>query len=236
MNKPLGIKSYGSIPHLPNSRLGLGDHSVHKGQNRICTVRVRDKHDRVFVEEKLDGSCTAVALKGGRLLALGRAGWPAESSRWVQHQMFAQWVHLNEDRLRAVLQEGERLVGEWLAQAHGTLYDLQGRCPWGVFDILEGSVRLPRDEFYDRVSLGDLPRPNLLHDGEALPVSDAMCVHDAVHWPCDETEGVVYRVERKGRVDFLAKWVRPTKVDGKHLPIVSGLPEVWNWRPPWWKG
>jgi len=28
----------------------------------------------------------------------------------------------------------------------------------------------------------------------------------------DPIEGLVYRVERKGKVDFLAKWVRPDKV------------------------
>jgi hypothetical protein len=51
--------------------------------------------------------------------------------------------------------------------------------------------------------------------------------HDANRWPCNEIEGVVYRVERKGVVDFLAKYVRPDKVDGKYL---SGDP-IWHWRP-----
>jgi len=35
--KPLGIKSYGSIPHLPGSRIGIGDHKCHEGQERIAT-------------------------------------------------------------------------------------------------------------------------------------------------------------------------------------------------------
>lgn len=47
---------------------------------------------------------------------------------------------------------------------------------------------------------------------------------------CDEPEGVVYRVERHGKVDFLCKWVRPDKVDGKYLPEISGKPPVWNWK------
>lgn len=33
--KPLGHKAYGSIPHLPTSRLGPGDHHVTEGQARI---------------------------------------------------------------------------------------------------------------------------------------------------------------------------------------------------------
>ena len=33
----------------------------------------------------------------------------------------------------------------------------------------------------------------------------------------DPAEGVVYRVESRGVVDFLAKWVQPEKVDGCYL-------------------
>lgn len=34
--------------------------------------------------------------------------------------------------------------------------------------------------------------------------------------------------------DFMAKWVRPDKADGKYLPDVTGAISnvpVWNWRP-----
>lgn len=92
IGKPLGRKAYGSIPHLPNSRLGKGDHRVHEGSARICTEKVRDRYDRVIVQEKLDGSNVAVALLKGRLWALGRSGWPAETSPYEQHKLFAQWV------------------------------------------------------------------------------------------------------------------------------------------------
>jgi len=39
------------------------------------------------------------------------------------------------------------------------------------------------------------------------------------------------RVERNAKVDFLTKWVRPDKEDGRYLPDVSGQRAVWNWRP-----
>lgn len=61
MTKPLGHKAYGSIPHLPNSRLGVGDYHCHEGQARICCEKARDKHDRIIVTEKLDGSNVCVA-------------------------------------------------------------------------------------------------------------------------------------------------------------------------------
>lgn len=43
--KPLGIKSYGSIAHLPGSRISVGDHKCHEGQKRIATEKTRDRHD-----------------------------------------------------------------------------------------------------------------------------------------------------------------------------------------------
>jgi len=107
VKKPLGRKAYGSIGHLPNSRTGPGDHSVPEGQARICTEKARDRHDTIIVQEKLDGSCTAVALLNGQLHALGRAGWPAWTSPYEQHHMFAQWVQDNEKRFRCVPREGQ---------------------------------------------------------------------------------------------------------------------------------
>ena len=235
--KILGRKAYGSIGHLPNSRLGPGDHSVHEGQGRICTEKARDKHDRIIVQEKLDGSCTAVALVDGVIHPLGRAGWAAESSKYLQHRYFAQWVRENEDRFRAVLQEGERIVGEWLAQAHGTRYDLSRHEPWAAFDIMRDDVRLPYDEFCDRLiemherTGAMFEKPSCLHVGGPISVEAAMRLHEQAHYPCDELEGVVYRVERRGEVDFLAKWVRPDKVDGSYLETVTGNGPVWNWQP-----
>jgi hypothetical protein len=63
--KPLGIKNYGHIPHLRGSRMGVGDHTCHDGQSRIATAWVRDRHDEVIVQEKLDGSNVGVARLDG---------------------------------------------------------------------------------------------------------------------------------------------------------------------------
>ncbi|MFM9962088.1 MAG: RNA ligase family protein [Planctomycetaceae bacterium] len=230
--KPLNQKAYGSIGHLPNSRLGPGDHRVPDGQAKICCVKTRDKHDRIIVQEKLDGSCVAVALLDGVLVPLGRAGHPAISSRYEQHRLFDQWVRTQEDRFRAVLREGERIVGEWLALAHGTKYDLSKHEPFGAFDIMTGTTRLVFDEFTARVQ-GHFATPHLLHDGGAISVEAAMALHGSKCWPSEELEGVVYRVERKGEVELLAKYVRPDKIDGKYLSDISGQPDVWNWRPNW---
>jgi len=169
--KPLGRKNYGSIGHLPCSRMGPSDHACHEGQARIATEKARDKHDVIIVTEKLDGTNVGIACVGDEIHALGRAGYLAETSKYLQHRLFAQWVH--EQDWCSVLAPGERLVGEWLAQAHSTRYTLP-LGPFAAFDLMVG-------EF-----------------------------------------------------DFMAKWVRPDKIDGKYLPgtatSLSDVP-VWNWRP-----
>lgn len=242
LSKPLNRKAYGSIGHLPDSRLGSGDHKVSIGMARICLLRTRDRHDRVIVQEKVDGSCVAVAKIAGVLHPLGRAGWPAASSRHEQHRLFDRWVWTNAARFDAVLRDGERIVGEWLAQAHGTRYDLRHE-PFVPFDIIRGELqRLPYDEFARRLSHDDTGRPRdalfrppqLLAAGPApvpLPSALALLGPHGHHGAQDAAEGVVYRIERHGQVDFLAKYVRPNKIDGCYLPEISGQEAVWNWRP-----
>lgn len=52
--KPLNKKAYGSIPHLPQSRLGPKDIGISPGQAKICTIKARDRNDTIIVQEKLD--------------------------------------------------------------------------------------------------------------------------------------------------------------------------------------
>ena len=231
--KPLGRKSYGSIGHLPDSRIGPGDHHVHEGQARICTSKVRDRHDRIIVTEKMDGSCTAVANVDGVLVALGRAGWPAYSSKYEQHQMFARWVEEHRWRFER-LRPGERLVGEWMAQAHGTIYE-KITDPWLVFDWFRDATTRASYEELSETWWDYLALPRLLVEGEAgAPMSVETALGKArfaMNDPVGGPEGAVWRVERKGEFDFMAKYVRPDKQDGIYLPEISGEEAVWNWRP-----
>jgi hypothetical protein len=235
--KPLGIKAYGSICHLPGSRLGAGDHKLNDGQTRILTERSRDKHDVVIVQEKLDGSNVAVARAGGELIPLGRAGYAAISSKYEQHRLFAAWVMERLGQFE-FLKEGERLCGEWLAQAHGTRYTLT-HDPFVAFDLIRGSERAPFAEFQERVGGGGFVLPKLLSMGPVVSVRQAIALlegepgdrRNGFHGAIDPVEGAVWRVERKGKVDFLGKYVRPEKVDGCYLPEISGAEPVWNWRP-----
>ena len=213
------------------ARLGPGDHKLDEGMMRILTQKARDRHDVIVVQEKLDGSNVAVAKVQGQIVPLGRAGYPAVSSPYEQHRLFHNWVMERWDRFDW-LAEGERFCGEWLAQAHGTRYELWHE-PFTPFDLMLGEKRASFAELVSRVSRGGFVLPRVLWIGPPIgvrEVEEILGTHGH-HGALDPAEGAVWRVERRGVVDFLGKYVRPEKIDGKYLPELSGEEPVWNWRP-----
>ena len=217
--KPIPRKAYGSVPHLIGSRVGPRDHHITEGQHRIATEKTRDRHDRVIVTEKLDGSCTAVLRAYNSIIAVTRAGRPAHTSPHSMHHAFSYWVFARDALFRDLLQEGERIVGEWLYQAHGTRYDLPHE-PWAVFDWFDDqNRRIPHDQLVERLA-DRLPQPKVISDGPPLTIPAAMLIlgTHGFHGAQDGMEGAVWRVERRGAFDFMAKYVRPDKQDGIYLP------------------
>lgn len=236
--KPLGRKLYGSIGHLPNSRLGPGDHRVPAGQAKICTQQLRDSKDRVIIQEKLDGSCCGVTKLEGEIVPLVRAGYRAATSPYKFHRLFHDWVFDNWDFFFSLLEESERVVGEWLALAHGTIYDLPCS-PFAVFDIItRDNKRIIHEELNARIAsispstTVSIPYTVKNHY-KPMSVKEALTEVQQVnkHGAEDPVEGLVYRVERDGEVDFLAKYVRHDKVDGCYLPEKSGDAPIWLWKP-----
>ena len=234
--KPLNAKAYGSIGHLPLSRLGPGDWSVTDGMARIATQMPR-KGDRVIVTEKLDGACMSVANIDGRLVALSRAGFAAADALYPHLRAFAPFVAKRMHQFEW-LQAGERIVGEWLALAHGTIYDVMHPkwAPFVAFDIFRDGHRVLRDEFVARIFEAGQPTAHLVHDGtDAISIDAALEALGSLgkHGATEAVEGAVWRVEREGRVDFLTKWVRPDKLDGRYLTGTanSAVSEpVWLWK------
>ena len=234
MNRqPMGHKSYGSIAHLPGSRLGPADHKCHSGQKKIACERPRNKHDRVIVQEKLDGSNVGVVLLDDRILPISRAGYLADTSPYIQHHYFSAWVLKNQERFRAVLSDGQRICGEWLLVAHGTHYELPHE-PFVAFDImLSKHNRMPFDCFLSTVASGEFITPKVISDGPPISIESALnkLGRFGFHGSLEEIEGAVWRIEKNtlnnksrgnagGRhwvVDFLVKYVRESKVDGKYL-------------------
>lgn len=221
--KPLGRKAYGSIPHLPLSRMGPADHACHEGQQVICCEKARDKHDRIIVTEKLDGSCMSVAKVNGQILALGRAGFLAATSPFEHLIEFDAYVSKRADLFNAVLLEGQRFVGEWMNVATGTKYALTHE-PFVVFDLIVGEDRLPFDEMKSAAALAGIETAHVISDGPPIAVDAALerLGGFGFHGALETVEGAVWRVERCGVFDFMAKFVRHEKIDGKYLPGLHG--------------
>lgn len=170
------------------------------------------------MQEKLDGSNVSAAKIDGEIVALTRAGYKATTSPFRQHHIWADFVRKNESRFARVLSDGERLCGEWLWQAHGTKYRLTHE-EFVAFDIMRGPTeRLSYIDFMSRV-VPEFVMPKVLSVGDPCSVDEAMerLGKFGHHGATEPAEGCVWRVERRGKVDFLAKFVRHDKVDGKYL-------------------
>src|SRR5207245_8250089 len=104
--------------------------------------------------------------------------------------------------------------------------------PFVAFDLFVEGVRAPHDVLVERLDRAGFTRPRLIHDGAPIAADVVLGqLEPSGHGALDPVEGAVWRVERRGVVDFLGKFVRAGKEDGCYLPEVSGKPAVWNWRP-----
>lgn len=216
--KPLGIKAYGSIPHLPGSRRGSGDHGLEESQADILLSKSR-LGDEIIVTEKLDGSCVSIANIDGAITPLIRAGYYAETSNYAQHHVFHRWVMKQADRFRELINPGERCVGEWLYVAHGTIYHLQHE-PFVIFDIFDyTNKRLPYDECVARCAQIGAITPQLIYRGKSIGIPQVLSLLGTYgyHGAQDPCEGAVWRCETKGKFNFLGKYVAHEKQDGKYL-------------------
>ena len=229
--KPLNRKNYGSIPHLSNSKLGTGDHFIEKGQERILTEKVRDKHDEVLVFEKYDGSNVGIGKIDNKIVALTRSGYTAKTSPYKQHHLFSDWVYKNVMKWMDILENGERITGEWLAQAHGLKYNIEVE-PIVLFDHFNIENQRSQFDYLDELAIMyGLQLPRMLHRGQAIATNELLpTLNTGTEKICsvEMPEGMVYRVERKGKVDFLAKWVRSDFEPGKYIIDKKESELIWN--------
>lgn len=234
--KPMGKRCYGTIPHLPGSRKSRGDIDADNNLVRWCTEEA-PAHSRLWVQEKLDGSNVGVwHSPDGEIVPLIRAGHRASEAHYPFLREFHDWAMEREKLWRDILFPGERICGEWLVQAHGTIYNLP-HGPFVAFDIMVGDNRLKVDEFSER-TLGAIPIAATLFyaEGAAIPLAEVEAATErSRHGAVGPAEGAVYRLERfrssSGKPmyhQFLAKWVRPDKQDGSYLPEVTGGEAIRN--------
>ena len=222
-------KNYGHIPHLLGSRLGQHDHYITEGQTRIATVKARDCHDRIYVQEKLDGANVGVWKIDDELIPVTRSGNPCRKSTYLHHHYFSDWVFKHYDRFNNLLSEGERVAGEWLALAHGTRY-FPGRVlgwePFVAFDIFTpANLRITYENFYNRVQ-GIFKMPPIVSYRRPCSIEFAKAIYPKSLYGGEHVEGFIWRVERLGKVDFLCKWV-----DSAYSPGCLLDELIWNWKP-----
>ena len=91
--------------------------------------------------------------------------------------------------------------------------------------------RLLQSELKEIVNKYDFQLPRLLHEGDPMTVNELLPILNLKTKgieSLDDPEGMVFRVERKGKVDFLAKWVRSDFPTGKYCINVEEKDLVWN--------
>ena len=208
--KVIGVKNYGSIPHLSSSKLGAGDHFISDGQEKILTQQKRDKHDLIHVLEKYDGSNVGIAKKEGRVYPLTRSGYNAKESKYSQHRDFAEWVYERINFFNEIIPEGCRIVGEWLGSPMGIEYNISdGLAPIVFYDVfLANNSRLNLIRSIDLFQSFGLSSARVLHSGESVLPDNLISTlndKDSRFKAKEDPEGMVYRVERKGVFDFAAK-------------------------------
>lgn len=219
MNTKIIDKNYGSIPHLSTSKLTQqADKKIDFGSEKILTKKARDWKDLIIVTEKVDGSNVGVIKKSGELYGITRKGYDCRTSPFKQHHYFNDWITENEN-IFSWLPDGHRIAGEWCIKPHGTLYDITHEQPFLAFDIFDkNNKRIVYTDFLSLCSKFCIPIVPLLHIGQPISIKNAIKKLGNGHYGnTDKPEGFVYRCEREGRVDFLAKWVRDDKEDGKYM-------------------
>ncbi|MDW9481147.1 hypothetical protein GOB57_21105 [Sinorhizobium meliloti] len=231
--KPLGFKAYGSTPHIIGSRLGPGDYSLTQEHSDLFTGKRKRRGDWFVVTEKIDGSCVSVAKVNGSVIALQRAGYPASTSPFALHHAFARWVEVRRSMFDAFLEEGERIVGEWLHTAMGTKFVITDPDQLLVaFAIFRGRERVCYEEFKSRCDRAGLPRAHVLSEGPGISAEGAMSLlgDSGFHGALDGVEGAVWVMETNGAFNGVAKFVKADKVDGKYMSGITGTKDVVNYR------
>lgn len=211
-------RGYGSIPHLSTSCDNSGDKRINQNQENLLTIKTRDRHDEVIITEKVDGSNLSILKLSGRLYGVNRGGYDISYSNRPFRKEFNIYIEEHYDRFMSLLSEGERICGDWMLKTHSLIYDLPHE-PFIAFDIMTGPNRIIYDEFIERCSKFDIVTSSLVHRGQALSVREAMTKlgKHGFHGCRELPEGVVYRMERHGKVVFLAKHVRSGYVPGRFM-------------------
>jgi len=126
----------------------------------------------VLVEEKLDGANVALWLDDDSIVQVATRGGAAAQDRAGQRGPLRRWAAEHSDALRALLDGGWALYGEWLWRSHGVRYS---RLPdWLVgLDLWHPELQWAKIEERDeRLMRGGVGVPPRLADWTHLKGAD----------------------------------------------------------------
>lgn len=212
---------YPSIPHLPNSKLGKDDKGIHAGMAQYCESKYRD-NTKIIVTEKVDGSNVSIYRDPELgIVALSRGGYLAKYSNYEHHINFARYVDKLfssisiKSNLDTILPIGERVVFEDLTTPHGTIYKNAPKLL--LIDWKTSNGRKLWNEYNNFLGI---PKVKTIYEG-CLPVPvDTIrktMPKKGFYGAKDGYEGLIYRVERNNKFDFIAKWVMQDYQSLKYL-------------------
>jgi len=189
-------KAFATIQHLPGSKMiNAEDKLLGVEQVKWLTQRRRTNTDMVIITEKVDGMNAAVLRRGDFLHPLIRKGYDCRANPLPWINAFADFVDELASRFLNVLEDGERICGEWMVKTHTLTYKLS-HGPFVAFDIINDAERLLYLKFKERAAAGGFITAGLVHMGEAMPPEMALqLLGSGYHGAVGEPEGLIYRYE-----------------------------------------
>jgi len=189
-------KAFATIQHLPGSKMiDAEDKLLGTEQVKWLTQRRHTNADLVIITEKVDGMNAAVLRCGNFLHPLIRKGYDCRANPLPWINAFADFVDEHASRFLNVLEDGERICGEWMVKTHTLTYKLPHE-PFVAFDIIKDAERLPYLKFKERAATEGFITAGLVHMGEAMPLEMALqLLGSGYHGAVGEPEGLIYRYE-----------------------------------------
>lgn len=227
-------RGYGNIKHLAGSRMkDSGDSLLDAALKPYFTERLQfPKRDIIFITEKVDGANVAVLKNDGKLYPVMRKGYDVRTSEYLFLRRFADFVSDNAARFYGLLNDGERVCGEWMIKTHSLFYVLPHE-PFIVFDIISSDGKQIRPSYSDvlaRCARHGFTSVGVVWEGSALAVNEALnLLGKGFHGCRSAPEGVVYRYERDGSFEMSAKYVANLSVGGDFLSDDDAYNQWENW-------
>ncbi len=203
-------KGYGSIPHLSTSKLNeKADKKICLQQEEILTTEKIKKGEEIIVLEKVDGTNISIMKINNDLYGVVKSGYDVRTSNFEHIRKFQNFLDKNKQKYMKILKNGEKISGEWMIKTHSVLYNLPHE-PFIAFDFQSlNKERFSYDELKEICDKYEIISTGLVHRGDSISAALAMDkLGNGFHGAINPPEGIVYRLERKGKVIFMAKHVR----------------------------